>query len=170
VSADEDGGGPPDLAPPSPTWRPTPQVYVCGPIPMLEAAKRAWAAAGRAATNLRFETFGSSGRYANAPFTVRIPRLGLEIEVPKPARCSTPSTEAGVGVLADCRRGRVRSLRHGRDRRGRGRRSPRRLSQRRPAPGGDKICACVSRLAGGAITVEPAWRGDISTTPSKVFG
>ncbi len=45
-------------------------MYVCGPIGMLEAAKRAWKASGRPIAKLRFETFGSSGRYATEAFTV----------------------------------------------------------------------------------------------------
>ena len=40
------------------------QLYVCGPAPMLEAARQAWANAGRPAHDLRFETFGSSGHLA----------------------------------------------------------------------------------------------------------
>ena len=78
--------------------------------------------------------------------------------------------EAGVGILADCRRGEcglcameviaVEGVVDHRDVF---------LSDAQHEDGG-KICACVSRLAGGAITVEPAWRGDVSTTPSKVFG
>jgi ferredoxin-NADP reductase len=170
VSADVDGGGPPDLAAAFAGLASDAQVYVCGPIPMLEAAKRVWKAAGRPASNLRFETFGSSGRYANAPFTVKIPRLGLEIEVPESRSMLDALTEAGVGVLADCRRGEcglcamdviaVNGIVDHRDV----------FLSDAEHQAAEKICACVSRLAGGAITVEPAWRGDISTTPSKVFG
>src|SRR5919112_1208994 len=54
------------------------ELYVCGPAPMLDAIKAAWARAGRRPAELRFETFGSSGRFAPESFTVRIPRLGLE--------------------------------------------------------------------------------------------
>jgi dimethylamine monooxygenase subunit B len=170
VAADEDGGGPPDLVAAFAALAADAQVYVCGPIPMLEAAKRAWAAAGRPASRLRFETFGSSGRYANAAFTVRIPRLGLEVQVPETRSMLDALADAGVGVLADCRRGEcglcamdviaVDGVVDHRDVF---------LSDAQHEDGG-KICACVSRLAGGAITVEPAWRGDVSTTPSKVFG
>uniref|UniRef100_B0SXU6 Oxidoreductase FAD/NAD(P)-binding domain protein n=1 Tax=Caulobacter sp. (strain K31) TaxID=366602 RepID=B0SXU6_CAUSK len=170
VSADEDGGGPPDLATAFAALSAEAQVYVCGPIPMLEAAKRAWAATGRPASRLRFETFGSSGRYANAPFTVRIPRLGLEIEVPETRSMLDALAEAGVDVLADCRRGEcglcamdVIALEGVADHRDVF------LSDAQHERGA-KICACVSRLAGGTVTVEPAWRGDISTTPSKAFG
>src|SRR3954453_5198809 len=40
------------------------ELYVCGPTPMLDAIKAAWARAGRRPAELRFETFGSSGRFA----------------------------------------------------------------------------------------------------------
>ena len=44
------------------------ELYVCGPIGMLEAAKRAWAQSGRPIDHLRFETFGNSGRFASEVF------------------------------------------------------------------------------------------------------
>ena len=159
-----------DLAAAFATLAPDAQAYVCGPVPMLDAARAAWAAAGRSATRLRFETFGSSGRYPNAAFIVRAPRLGVEIEVPETRSMLDALAEAGVEVLADCRRGECglcaldvvaadgvidhRDVFLSEGQRGEGR----------------KICACVSRMAGGVITIEPPWRGDVSTTPSKVFG
>src|SRR3954464_6818929 len=36
-------------------------AIICGPMRMLDAARRAWNDAGRIATDLRYETFGSSG-------------------------------------------------------------------------------------------------------------
>ena len=36
-------------------------AIMCGPMRMLEAARRAWNDAGRAPADLRYETFGSSG-------------------------------------------------------------------------------------------------------------
>jgi dimethylamine monooxygenase subunit B len=170
VFADDEAGGPPDLAAAFAVLPPDAQAYVCGPVPMLDAARAAWAAAGRPATRLRFETFGSSGRYPNAGFTVRAPRLGVEIQVPETRSMLDALAEAGVEVLADCRRGECglcaldvlaadgvidhRDVFLSEGQRGEGR----------------KICACVSRMAGGVITIEPPWRGDVSTTPSKVFG
>src|SRR5215210_4159699 len=57
------------------------ELYVCGPAPMLDAIKAAWARTDRRPSDLRFETFGSSGRFAPEAFRVRIPRLGLESAV-----------------------------------------------------------------------------------------
>ena len=59
------------------------EFYVCGPIGMLEAAKSEWQRSGRPVDKLRFETFGNSGRFASQSFSVRIPRLGCVVEVPK---------------------------------------------------------------------------------------
>ena len=81
------------------------EMYVCGPIGMLEAAKRAWQASGRPIAKLRFETFGSSGRYATAPFTVSIPRLGIELTVPPTTSLLDALEGAGVAMISHCRRG-----------------------------------------------------------------
>jgi len=81
------------------------QLYTCGPVPMLEAVKRAWHEAGRAPAELRFETFGSSGRLPTQAFKVRVPRHALEIEVPANSTLLEALDAAGVQTLWDCRRG-----------------------------------------------------------------
>src|SRR5918911_3696763 len=81
------------------------ELYVCGPIGMLEAAKRAWQESGRPVDGLRFETFGASGRYASEPFLVKIPRLGKEILVPRNQSMLDALEAAGVEMIYDCRRG-----------------------------------------------------------------
>jgi ferredoxin-NADP reductase len=84
---------------------PDAEMYVCGPIPMLDAIRRAWAVAGRPPFGLRFETFGSSGRFAPEPFQVRIPRLGLETIVPHDVSMLEALELAGADMMFDCRRG-----------------------------------------------------------------
>ena len=139
---------------------PMAEVYLCGPIALLEAARGAWQAAGRPRDRLIYETFGSSGRFAAEPFTVRVPSLGLELTVPADTSMLAALEAAGVGLLADCRRGECglcavdvtactgtidhrdvffSEAQHGENR---------------------KICACVSRVTGGAISVEPPFRAD----------
>jgi vanillate O-demethylase ferredoxin subunit len=81
------------------------ELYVCGPIPMLDAVKRAWAAEGRPQSSLRFESFGSSGRFAPEPFRVRIPRLGMETVVPHDGSMLEALEQCGTEVMYDCRRG-----------------------------------------------------------------
>ena len=81
------------------------ELYVCGPPPMLDAIKAAWARAGRRPAELRFETFGSSGRFAPESFTVRIPRLGLETIVTHDVSMLEALEACGAEMMYDCRRG-----------------------------------------------------------------
>jgi ferredoxin-NADP reductase len=81
------------------------ELYVCGPPPMLDAIKAAWAKAGRRPAGLRFETFGSSGRFAPESFTVRIPRLGLETIVSHDVSMLEALEACGAEMMYDCRRG-----------------------------------------------------------------
>jgi ferredoxin-NADP reductase len=81
------------------------ELYVCGPTPMLDAIKAAWARAGRRPADLRFETFGSSGRFAPEAFRVRIPRLGLETLVPHDVSMLEALESCGADMMFDCRRG-----------------------------------------------------------------
>jgi ferredoxin-NADP reductase len=81
------------------------ELYVCGPTPMLDAIKAAWARAGRRPADLRFETFGSSGRFAPEAFRVAIPRLGLETLVPHDTSMLEALEACGAEVMYDCRRG-----------------------------------------------------------------
>jgi vanillate O-demethylase ferredoxin subunit len=133
------------------------QLYACGPVPMLEAVKRAWAAAGRAQADLRFETFGSSGRLAAQAFEVRIPRHNLVITVPADSTLLEALEGAGVQTLWDCRRGEcglcamdVLAIDGEIDHRDVF------LSEHEKQAGG-RICACVSRAV-GSITLDSAWR------------
>jgi ferredoxin-NADP reductase len=81
------------------------ELYVCGPTPMLDAIKAAWARAGRRPAELRFETFGSSGRFAPEAFRVHIPRLGLETTVPSDVSMLEALEACGADMMYDCRRG-----------------------------------------------------------------
>jgi ferredoxin-NADP reductase len=84
---------------------PAGELYVCGPIGMLEEAKRSWAQSGRPHGLLRFETFGSSGHFAAEPFKVKIPRLNLEVEVSREQTMLQALEAAGVEMISDCLRG-----------------------------------------------------------------
>jgi vanillate O-demethylase ferredoxin subunit len=136
------------------------ECYICGPINLLDAAKQIWAKAGRPPARLRFETFGSSGRFAAATFTARIPRLNLEVEVPADVSLLDALAARGVAVLADCRRGEcglcamdILDADSAIDHRDVF------LSDQQHAEN-RKICACVSRAAGGVLTLDAAYRGD----------
>ncbi len=78
---------------------------VCGPLSMLEAARREWRALGRANADLRYETFGSSGSYPAERFVIRLTDLERELSVPADRSVLDVLEENGVGVAADCKRG-----------------------------------------------------------------
>jgi ferredoxin-NADP reductase len=123
------------------------ELYMCGPIRLMEAVKRAWDAEDRDPTALRFETFGNSGWFAPETFEVEVPRLGVTVEV-RPGESMLEALErGGVDMMYDCRRGEcglcevyIGELE--------GRVDHRDVfySERQKAPNA-KMCCCVSRVA-----------------------
>jgi ferredoxin-NADP reductase len=81
------------------------ELYVCGPIGLLEALRTAWRAAGRPSHLFRFETFGNSGRYPAEEFVVEVPRLSLSTRVPPGRSLLDALQDAGADMMFDCRRG-----------------------------------------------------------------
>ncbi len=80
-------------------------AVLCGPMRLLDAARRSWNAAGRNPANLRYETFGSSGLLPTEAFRVRIKDSGAEIVVPANKSMLDALNEAGHEVMSDCQRG-----------------------------------------------------------------
>jgi ferredoxin-NADP reductase len=78
---------------------------ICGPMRLLEAARRSWASAGRLPADLRYETFGSSGLLPTASFRVRIDNSSMEIVVPENKSMLDALNDAGFEVMSDCQRG-----------------------------------------------------------------
>ncbi len=139
------------------------QALVCGPLPLMQAAQAAWAAAGRPAERLRFETFGAGGALPAQAFTARLPRHGLEIEVPADRSLLEVLEANGIELLSDCRRGEcglcaidVLAVEAGQI----DHRDVFFDAQQRSA--GRQLCACVSRLCGPGATVvlDSAYRPD----------
>ena len=137
---------------------PDSELYVCGPIGLLDACRRTWAESGRRASRLRFETFGSSGRFAPEPFEVRIPRLGLAVRVPENKSMLDALQEAGVELVYDCRRGEcglctvdILEVEGEVDHRDVFFSEHQKQENR-------KLCTCVSRVVKGAITIDTADR------------
>lgn len=81
------------------------ECYLCGPIGMLEAAKTAWAAAGRPVSRLRYEVFGDSGLFAEKPFSVDILNRGITVPVRPDQTLLEALLGAGVDMIYDCQRG-----------------------------------------------------------------
>ena len=81
------------------------EMYVCGPIRLMDALRRSWIDHDLPAPSLRFETFGNSGAWAAEDFLVRIPRLDTEVRVDAEQSMLDALEDAGVEVMWDCRKG-----------------------------------------------------------------
>jgi len=135
-------------------------LLTCGPMPLLDAIRAAWAESNRPGANLRFETFGNSGAAANQAFWVELPRHGLKLEVQADRTLLDVLNEAGVDTLFDCQRGEcglcavdVLAV-------------PGRIDYRdvffspQERQAGQRLCACVSRVNGGGVVLDSAYRAD----------
>lgn len=136
------------------------ELYMCGPLGLMDSVRCAWADAGRPEARLRFETFGSSGRFAAQAFIVKVPRLGTEVLVRQNESMLDALESAGVEVIFECRRGEcglcaIEILGADGD-----------IDHRdvffsaRQHAENRRMCACVSRVVNGSVTINPAWRGD----------
>lgn len=134
------------------------ECYLCGPIGMLEAAKTAWAAAGRPVSRLRYEVFGDSGLFAESAFTVDVLNRDLSVSVRPDQTLLDALRGAGVEMISDCERGecglcavkvleRDAAIDH-RDV----------FFSAEEKAEGHRMCACVSRLTGGHAVIDIGYR------------
>jgi ferredoxin-NADP reductase len=128
------------------------ELYMCGPIRLMDAVRRAWAERGLDRTGLRYETFGNSGWFEAEPFVVRIPRLGVEAVVGSDESMLEALEREGVDMMSDCRKGecglcQVKIL----DRDARIDHRDVFYSDRQKEPG-TAMCCCVSRAVSAAPT------------------
>ena len=129
------------------------ELYMCGPIRLMEEIKRLWERSDRDPTALRFETFGNSGWFDAQPFVVEVPQHGARVEVQTDESMLEALERAGVDMMFDCRRGecglcevRILALEGAVDHRDVF------YSERQKAPN-SKLCCCVSRVATGGAKV-----------------
>ena len=122
------------------------ELYLCGPIRLMDEVRRGWEQRGLPATNLRFETFGNSGSWAPQDFIVKIPRLGVETRVDANTTMLEALEALGVEMMFDCRKGecglcevRILDLDGQVDHRDVFLSRPQREE-------GTRLCACVSRI------------------------
>jgi ferredoxin-NADP reductase len=139
---------------------PLAQMALCGPLSLLDAARDAWARAGRAVADLRFETFGNSGTRAAESFWVELPRHGLRFQVPADRGLLDMLEERGVATLSDCRRGEcglcamdIVSMQGVVDHRDV-------FFSAHQKQQNQRLCACVSRVSGGGVVLDSAFRPD----------
>jgi ferredoxin-NADP reductase len=132
------------------------ELYMCGPIRLMEEIRRQWDRGDRDPTMLRFETFGNSGWYDAQPFVVEVPQHGATVEVRDDESMLEALERAGVDMMFDCRRGecglcevRILSVEGKVDHRDVF------YSERQKAPN-SKMCCCVSRVAteGARVVIE----------------
>jgi ferredoxin-NADP reductase len=81
------------------------ELYMCGPIRLMDAVRRSWQDAGLPPANLRYETFGSSGWFEPEEFVVRVPQRHVETTVRTDETLLEALTRAGVDLMYDCRKG-----------------------------------------------------------------
>ncbi|MDQ0635372.1 ferredoxin-NADP reductase [Arthrobacter pascens] len=81
------------------------ELYMCGPIRLMDAVRRAWAERGLSFPNLRYETFGNSGWHDPEEFVVKVPRLNLEVKVGQGRSMLEALEDAGADMMFDCRKG-----------------------------------------------------------------
>ncbi|MCM3687623.1 PDR/VanB family oxidoreductase [Kocuria rosea] len=126
------------------------ELYMCGPIRLMDAVRRGWAERRLDPTNLRYETFGNSGWFEAEPFVVRVPRLGVETVVGSDESMLEALERECVDMMSDCRRGecglcQVKVL----DLHGTVDHRDVFYSDRQKAPN-TRMCCCVSRAVSGA--------------------
>ena len=78
---------------------------MCGPIRLMDAVRRGWRDRGLPPSNLRYETFGSSGWFEAEEFVARIPGRQVETTVRADETLLEALTRAGVDLMYDCRKG-----------------------------------------------------------------
>jgi vanillate O-demethylase ferredoxin subunit len=81
------------------------ELYMCGPIRLMDAVRRVWAERGLSFPNLRYETFGNSGWHDPEEFVVKVPRLNLEVKVGQGRTMLEALEDAGADMMFDCRKG-----------------------------------------------------------------
>jgi len=81
------------------------ELYMCGPIRLMDAIRRSWIGRGLPEPNLRYETFGNSGWFQAEEFTVRAPALGIETIVRAEESVLDALERAGADIMYDCRKG-----------------------------------------------------------------
>ncbi|GLU43949.1 PDR/VanB family oxidoreductase [Allomuricauda sp. NBRC 101325] len=135
-------------------------LYLCGPLPLMNAVRKNWEQSEWPNTHIRFETFGASGKMAPQAFKVIIPRYNLEILVDENDTLFNALEHVGIPMMSDCLKGEcglcmVDILEHSGI-----------IDHRDFFLSDDqkeenhKFCSCVSRVANGAITIEVPYQGE----------
>ncbi|MGA9635145.1 MAG: PDR/VanB family oxidoreductase [Solirubrobacterales bacterium] len=139
------------------------ELYLCGPLRLRDAARHAWSERDRRPDRLQFETFASGGAFAPEEFLCRVRDAGREVTVKRTRTLLDALKDEGVDMMWDCLRGEcglcaaeVVEVEGELDHRDVF------LSDDQKEEG-KTIVTCVSRVVGGAITIDTGFRGDPET-------
>ncbi|MBB4008166.1 PDR/VanB family oxidoreductase [Allorhizobium taibaishanense] len=135
------------------------ELYVCGPIGMLNAVKEAWAKARRPVSRLRYEVFGDNGKFAETSFEVSVANRGVTVQVRPDQSLLDALIGAGVEMIYDCQRGecglcavKILELEHAvvdhRDV----------FFSEEEKHESRNMCSCVSRLTAGRAVIDVGYR------------
>lgn len=106
LHTDDTAGGPLALKPLIEQAAPGTHLYVCGPRPMIEAAREIAAGAGLAPSQVHFELFEKSiDQTGDRPFEVEIASTGQVFTVPPGKSIIEVLEHGGVDLVYDCQRG-----------------------------------------------------------------
>jgi ferredoxin-NADP reductase len=134
------------------------QIYLCGPLILMNSIRKIWEASPFENSHLHFETFGASGLFAPQEFTVKIPRFNKEFVVGENQTLLQVLEQENLEIMYDCKKGecglcQVDILEYTGDI------DHRDLFFSEEEKGKNlKICACVSRVANGHIVIDTAYR------------
>ncbi len=134
------------------------ELYICGPLGLLEAAKQAWRRAGRPVSRFRCEVFGDNGKFAENRFEVDIVNRDLTVSVRPDQSLLDALMDAGVDMIFDCQRGEcglcavdIVDLDGEIDHRDV-------FFSDAEKRGNHSMCSCVSRLASGRARIDVGYR------------
>lgn len=154
----DDDTGPADLGAEIDALPADGELYICGPLGMLNAVKALWAQRGRPVSRLRYEVFGDSGEFPELPFTVDILNSDISVTVAPNKSLLDALTEAGVDMIWDCRRGEcglcaveIVELDGQTDHRDV-------FFSDEEKRQNERMCTCVSRLVGGHAVIDTGFR------------
>ncbi len=106
VHCDDEAGGPLDLAPLIAGMAPGAHLYVCGPRPMIDAARAQAEAACVAPERVHFELFeAAAAAQGDTAFEVELASSGQVFTIPPGQTIIEVLEAAGVDLIHDCQRG-----------------------------------------------------------------